>query len=223
MIKLYTGTPGSGKSLHIAERIYYTLRCGRPVIANFPIDLKKVDKKGKKKLNFTEITNDGLTPSFLINYSREYFIGKNVKEDAILLVIDEAQILYNAREWQGLSKEIKDKNKELKAQGKEQEMGWLAFYSQHRKFGFEIVLIAQFDGMIDRQIRSLVEYEIKHRKLSNFGIAGFIMSWIFGFGKVFCAIQYWYPIQERVGCTFFIARKKYYQIYDTFKNWGDTR
>ena len=132
MIKLYTGTPGSGKSLHIAERIYYTLRCGRPVIANFPIDLKKVDKKGKKHLHFTEITNDALTPSFLINYSRDFFQSKRVKEDAILLVIDEAQILYNAREWQGLSKEIKDKNKQLKAEGKDQEMGWLAFYSQHK-------------------------------------------------------------------------------------------
>lgn len=44
MIDLYSGTPGSGKSLHTAERLYYWLRIGKPAICNFDIDLKKVSK-----------------------------------------------------------------------------------------------------------------------------------------------------------------------------------
>ena len=69
--------------------------------------------------------------------------------------------------------------------------------------------------MLDRQIRSLLEYEYIHRKVSNFGIFGKIMSICAG-GKLFVSVQRWYPLKERVASDFFKANKKYYQIYDTF-------
>ena len=69
--------------------------------------------------------------------------------------------------------------------------------------------------MLDRQIRSLVETEYKHRKLTNFGAKGLLMIVIFH--KMFVAVQYWYPIQEKVGSEFFNLRKKVCAIYDTFK------
>ena len=50
MIYLYSGTPGSGKSLHTARVIYYSLKRGFPVIANFPINLDKIKCK-KSELN----------------------------------------------------------------------------------------------------------------------------------------------------------------------------
>lgn len=37
------------------------------------------------------------------------------------------------------------------------------------------------------------------------------------FRKMFVAVQYWYPIQERVGSEFFNLRKKVCALYDTFK------
>ena len=53
MIYLYTGTPGSGKSLHLAEAIYKSLRRGQPVIANFEINTQNIKKrKGKKNCPF---------------------------------------------------------------------------------------------------------------------------------------------------------------------------
>ena len=45
MILLYSGTPGSGKSLHVAERLYHLLRAGRPVICNFNINLNRIPPK----------------------------------------------------------------------------------------------------------------------------------------------------------------------------------
>ena len=39
MIYLYSGTPGSGKSLHTARVIKNTLMMGKPVIANIPINV----------------------------------------------------------------------------------------------------------------------------------------------------------------------------------------
>lgn len=198
MIDLYSGTPGAGKSLHTAYRLYYWLRLGRPAICNFHINLRKVDRKHPEKLHYLCIDNQELSPEFLIAYSKDYFRGKIIKEDSILLVIDEAQIIFNARTWQQIGRSE-----------------WLSFFSQHRKYGYHIILVAQFDRMLDRQIRSVIEYEYVHRKVSNFGIKGKALSLVMG-ARVFVAVKVWYPMQEKVGQEFFRARKKFYSLYDTY-------
>lgn len=204
MLSLYSGTPGSGKSLHVAERIYIRGRRKLLTIGNFEINKKAIKKKGYKKIPYIYLENSEITPEKLIEISQDYFAKKNkpIKEDEILLVLDEAQIIFNARNWQQVGR---DK--------------WLSFFTQHRKYGYEIVLIAQFDGMIDKQIRSLIEYQFIHRKVSNFGIIGKLMA-IFALGKLFVAVQIWYPLGERIGSEMFVARKKYYSIYNTFADFG---
>ena len=119
-----------------------------------------------------------------------------------MLVVDEAQLLFNAREW-----------------GKNGRSEWLSFFTQHRKYGYHVVLVAQFDRMIDRQIRSLIEYEFIHRKVSNFGVKGFLLSLAMG-GKVLVAVKMWYPLKERISAEFFRARKRYFRIYDTYMDFG---
>lgn len=193
MIRLYSGTPGSGKSLHNARDVINRSRMGKPVIGNFPADLGRF-----KKANYTYVPNYELNPDFLINYSRKFFQGKKIKEGAILLVIDECQLLFNSRDWQQ-----KGRNE------------WLSFFSQHRKYGYDVTLIAQFDRMIDRQIRGLIEYEFIHRKLSNYGFGGKIMSLLFG-GNTFVSVEMWYPLKLKISSDFIHARKYYYSIYDTF-------
>ena len=193
MISLYSGTPGSGKSLHCARTITNWSRLGYPVIGNFTVDLSKF-----KKADFTYCPNDKLTPEFLTNFSRQRFGSKQPKEGSILLVIDECQLIFNAREWQ--------------QSGRAQ---WLSFFTQHRKLGYDIILIAQFDRMVDRQIRSLIEHEYIHRKMSNFGWQGKIMSLFFG-GKTFIAVKMWYPLHEKLGSEIFHARKSLYSIYDSY-------
>ena len=51
-----------------------------------------------------------------------------------------------------------------------------------------MILIAQFDKMVDRQFRALFEYEYVHRKVSNFGVVGWLMSLVF-LGKAHVCIQ----------------------------------
>lgn len=193
MISLYSGTPGSGKSMHVAKDIRERAQMGKPTIANFPVNLSKY-----KRSNFTYCPNDEMTPDYLIQYSKNYFKDRRFKEGAIVVIIDECQLLFNAREWQHT--------------GRAQ---WLSFFTQHRKYGFDIILIAQFDRMIDRQIRSLIEYEFIHRKASNYGIGGSIFSLCSG-GRLFVSVQMWYPLRARIGSSFFHARKKYWSIYDSF-------
>lgn len=193
MISLYSGTPGSGKSLHVAMEIRERAIAGRPTIGNFEVNLQKY-----KKAVYVYRPNDQLTPAFLERYSQEYFSKHRFKEGRLLLVIDECQLIFNAREWQQV--------------GRAQ---WLSFFTQHRKLGYDIILIAQFDRMIDRQIRSLIEYEYIHRKASNYGIGGKIFSLAAG-GNLFIAVNMWYPLKLRIGAKFFHAKKRYYSIYDSY-------
>lgn len=196
MIYLYSGTPGSGKSLDCARMIYYTLKRKKPVICNFEINTEYVSNSDL----FTMVYNDDLTPEYLMKYAVSYFGEKKVIEGSITLVIDECQMMFNSRDW-----------------SKSDRQGWNTFFQVHRHYGYDIVLIAQFDRMIDRQIRSLIEYEIVHRKVSNFGWKGLFLCFLMLSPSLFMRKKVWYPMKEKIDCTYFRANKKYYRLYDTYK------
>lgn len=195
MIYLYSGTPGSGKSLHQARDIYWWLRSGLPLIANFDINTKNIHTKHLGE--FYYIDNRILTPDILIKFSKIYFRDHKFKEGAIRLYIDECQIMFNAREW-----------------SRKGRSDWISFFTQHRKYGYDIYLIAQFDRMIDRQIRSLIEYEYIHRKVKNFGKWGNLFNIVAG-GNLFVCVKVWYPMKEKISSEFFKGHKKYFDLYNT--------
>lgn len=203
MIKLYSGTPGSGKSLHLASYLYYRVKNHRGlVICNFEINLDNIKGKNKKS-RFMCVTNDNLTPEFLMleadKYAYEYEAKHrcHVPEGELLIVIDESQLMFNSRDWQQTRRN-----------------DWLSFFTQHRKYGYDIILVAQFDRMLDRQIRSLIEYEWVHRKINNYGIPGMILGFL-SFGSLFVCVKVWYPMKDKVGSEFFKGNKKYFRLYDT--------
>lgn len=197
MIKLYSGTPGSGKSLHTASDIYWRIKTGKPTIANFAINTALVKGKG----DFLEVSNLDLTPQLLRDYANTYFRTHRFAESSIALYIDEAQLLFNCRE------------DNLHVNRK----AWIDFFTQHRKYGYDVILIAQFDRMLDRQIRSLIEYEFIHRKVSNMGWRGWLLMPFLG-NHVF--VKVWYPMKERLGAEFFRVKKRYYRLYDSYKDFG---
>lgn len=198
MIRFFSGTPGSGKSLHVAEIIYNKLRYGYPVIATFDINLSVVSKNGKRKIgNFIYKDYSELTVEFLVDYAyKNHVIGK---EGQTLVVIDECQIIFNPREF-----------------GRGDRLKWITFFTQHRHLGFDFILVSQFDRLVDRQIRCLFEYEVKHRKINNFGIGMF-----FPF-KTFIAVTVWYGLHEKISSEFFIYHKKFGKLYDTFSMSGQS-
>lgn len=194
MIYLYSGTPGSGKSLHVARDIRDRLGARKlPVIANFDINPKT---KGFER--FTYLPNSDLHPDYLLMFAQDFWGNRPVKEDSILLVIDEAQLVFNSRAWNHGDR-----------------MAWIEFFSQHRHFGYKIVLVAQFDRMLDRQIRSLVEIEVNHRKLGNMGLKGLLLSLPFR-GRLFAAVSYYYGLREKVGLEFIPPRRAYFRLYDSY-------
>lgn len=198
MIELYSGTPGSGKSLHVAKIIRERLRMYNCIIiGNFYVNQNTVKKR---KGTYIYVDNSRLEPERLIKFAIRYarHKGRRLKEDELYLFIDEAQLLFNSRDWQLIK-----------------TSGWVSFYSQHRKLGFYIGLIAQFDRMLDRQIRSLVENEIKHRKVSRAGLFGKLLGFLTG-DNLFIYIKIWYPMKQKVYSEFFLGTKKVYDLYDSY-------
>ena len=213
MIWFYTGTPGSGKSYHIARDIYRKLNHGGNVIANFPINTDVwLDKKGNNtcKGHFlflnnppsSEVSYCTLNPYFLVKYAQAFFPRDKrgrIKEGSCLLVFDEAQLVFNSRRWNETGRKE-----------------WISFFTQHRKFGYDIVFISQVDRFIDRQIRGLFEYEVKHRNIKNFKLFGKLISKLTG-GNLFVALTYWCGVKELESKEMFRGKKAVYELYETDK------
>lgn len=197
MIFLYSGTPGSGKSLHVARVIRDHLKWSAGlVITNFPINKEGL---GKYRGELIVSDNETIDRTFLEFQSKRWYEKHKFKEGGILLVLDEAQMLFNSRDWS--------------ASGRQE---WIKFFTIHRHLGIDVYLVAQFDRMLDRQIRCLLEYEYIHRKVSNFGWRGMLLS-AFSGGKLFCCVKLWYPMKEQIGYEYFKCHKKYYKLYDTYQ------
>lgn len=195
MIYCYTGTPGSGKSYSATLRAYELIHRPRPkmVVANYNLNLDP-----KYQQYFRYVPNDQLSRDLLVSISNEYFSSHDFKEGSITLILDESQLCLNSRTWS-------DKNR----------MSLLEFASQSRHLGYDVILIAQNTNMIDRQFRALIEYEVKHRKLANFGIMGRLLSLV-AMGRVYAAVTYYYGLTERIGVRFFVPRKKIFRLYDSY-------
>lgn len=192
-ISLYSGTPGSYKSYHATGEIIDYLKSGKNVIANFPIDYKKVLKK-EIKGQFICVDNLALTPQYLIEYAKEHH--KPSYKSQTLVVIDEASIIFNSREFNR-----KDRTE------------WIKFLANHRHFNYNFILISQLDTMLDKQIRGLIEYEYKHRALKNYNFITWLLSKVCG--GLYMTLEMWYPCKMRIGSRFCKFHKKIASCYDT--------
>lgn len=195
MIYCYTGTPGSGKSYSATLRAYELIHRPRPrmVVANYNLVLDS-----KHQRYFKYLPNDELSLENLREISNEYFATHDFAESAITLIVDEAQLVFNSRTWN-------DKNR----------LSLLEYFSQSRHMGYDVILVAQSDQMIDKQFRALIEYEVKHRKLANFGLVGRLLS-LLAFGRVYAAVTYYYGLKERIAVRFFVPRRKIFRLYDSY-------
>lgn len=224
MIYFFTGKPGNGKSLHMAEIMYKALRRGKNVIANFEINESKFDKyraKGKHIgafiyepntywLNNAYKDKSGKLKRWsyldgLYNYALQ-FHKRNSKgqiiEHQTLLVIDECQELFNTRTW-----------------NRKDRLEWASFFRQHRKYGYDVYLISQDDKVVDKQIRAVLEYQQEHRCINNYKAFGWILGKLVG-GKLFVCITRWYSASKKdshIRSAFFVGKKKFYDFYDSYK------
>lgn len=235
MIHFFTGTPRSGKSLHMAMLIDKQLRKGKNVIANFEINertYKRFKKKHPGKLGqFIYVSNtEWLTnvykpklegrklippPKDTFSYINglygfaQNFHKRNYRgqiiEGQTLLVLDECQDLFNPRTW-----------------NRKDRLKWCSFFREHGKYGYEVYLISQDESVLDKQIRHVIQYEYVHRCVNNYRLSGKILGFMFG-GRLFVYVQKMKGVKSKdatVKTKFFSGQQKYYEFYDSYKTFG---
>lgn len=224
MIEFYSGTPGSGKSLHVASEILKSIKNGINVIANFEVNESLFpQKRGRPPGQFLYLSNGSLMSKvvavdekaektvfispidtlygFAVNFHSRNAKGQ-IQEHQTLLILDEAQILFNSRTWQDTSR-----------------MEWVTFFTQHRKYGYDVIIISQMERLIDRQIRGCFEFEVNHKKLMHYKTLGAVLSMPFR-GNLFLAVTHWYGVKGRdsvTGSKWFFGYKRLYNLYNSYK------
>lgn len=223
MIYYFTGKPGNGKSLHMAEIIYNSLLKGKNVISNININEHAFDKvRHKERLGqFIYISNrewltnayrkadakqgfsyiNGLY-SYALNFHRKNARGQ-MTEGQTILVLDECQELFNTRTW-----------------NRSDRLDWCQFFRMHRHYGFDCYLISQDDKVIDKQIRSILQKEIEHRCINNYRFFGKLLGFFAG-GRLFIAIERDYTLTgkkaSRMESHYFRGKRKFYEFYDSYE------
>lgn len=195
MITCYTGTCGSGKTYHAVQKILEKLKRGGYAIGNIELNLSE-----KYAGHYRYVDMYDITIEMLISYAKEVSekLGRRLKEDELLLVVDEAQLIFNCRDWNmGGRKE------------------WTKFFQLHRKLGYGIILVTQMAKMLDKQIYGVMEYEVIHRKASNFGIKGKLVSAIMLTPTLFVAVTLWAAMREKISVEMIPYSRGVARAYDT--------
>lgn len=212
-IYAFTGVPGSGKSLDLARRIRASLGMKkRPVIGNFELSTSAPVRHPEL---YTYLPNEQLTPQKLIEFADEWWTAHDDQwhEGGLLLVVDEAQLLWNSRTW--------DSGRTARgamSYAETDRMAWLQFFSQHRKLGYDVIMCCQAETMVDKQIRDNIEYLCLHRKLAKFGTWGFLVSLLFA-GRLFLTITSYYGTGEILDRELWVNSRKDFRMYDTRKRY----
>lgn len=199
MIVAYTGVPGGGKSVHAAQDISDGLRFkDQLVISNVPINLDYFSGRKKKKSPFLYIPNNELDPNEIIKLAKTYYQYRKFSESGVLLVLDEAQLIFNSRSW--YEKSRKD---------------WVYLMTNSRHFGIKVIIITQMLEMLDKQIRGCIEIEYIHRNMANFGWLGKIISVLVG-GKLFVVVGRYLGLRQQISSQYVFGRRHLYKLYDSY-------
>lgn len=232
MIYFYTGTPGSGKGLHTAEVIYHMLRDGKNVITNIVIHTELIEPKKNKPLgHYIYVPSNGFLRNGFVKYPKEavspysyiqglYGFAENFhecsrgssdcfREHQTYLILDECRLFFNSRAW-----------------NRSDRSAWVEFFGEHRKYGFDCILISQSDNGIDKQIRDIFQRKVDHRCVTDYKIFGKLLKLILG-RQLFLTISSDYKIKKkedaRIGTRYFFGKQKFYDLYNTgqlFKEHG---
>ena len=205
-VTAYVGVPGSGKSLHVMEDIYwYGRRSDALILANFDIQRPRGFRASFVRLPTGEVDFTDVMRAVLEWFNEGHVV---TREGQILVVIDEAQITFNSREW-----------------SKPGRAAWIRLFIQHRKLGMRFILIVQDLGMIDKQVRAVVETCGHHMRVNSYGAFGALVSLV-TLGRPVCMCIYRLPFYGStkagiVGRQVIVGSRRLYRMYDTHQMFSD--
>jgi hypothetical protein len=171
MIEVLQGTLGSGKSAVATARALAHIRNGGVVAANFNLVDGWSNVLARRSLR-NRFSPERMYKQSLSMYNRFFYVNSldairaidvkglsvdehkthgNYQEGQGLLILDECALVFNSRKW-------------------EKNFEWITFFTQSRKLGWNVLLIAHTIDMIDSQIRPLCEFESRFRNLQRIKI-----------------------------------------------------
>ena len=150
MISCYEGLPGAGKSYDAMRKLLDNLAQGRRILTN----ISGPDQEAKQEIikHFLNLDDSQLKNNLVALQDDQVTQFWDHTKPGDLIIIDEAQNFFNARDWQTKS------NREF---GK-----WA---SEHRHIGVDLILITQNVERIESSVRSLIEFTYRYKKLNMFG------------------------------------------------------
>lgn len=163
-LSLVVGAPGAGKSYYAVRAISQGLQAGKVVATN--VALHPDAEARIAGANPVRYLIPGRRRRLAERYAASLFVGEDLRElfalrlhgqgeGRGLMVLDEAHNWMNARAWRD-----------------QDRMEIVRFFTQHRKLGWDVLLITQDELNIDRQVRSLFEYIVRLRNLRNAKVLG---------------------------------------------------
>lgn len=205
MIALVTGQPGSGKSFYCMRELVQAFHARKFVATNVEVDPRfnwvvandnalRWAIPGRRAKVAGQLADRLYVSDNLSDLMRLRMPGRG--EGRGLMILDEAHMWLNSRMWQA------DDRTEI-----------VRFFTQHRKLGWDILLVSQFIDAIDKQVKALAEYHIQLRNLKRAKVWGIPVMPI----NMFLAVWTWNGIMSKniAKRQAYPLKKKYARLYDT--------
>ena len=204
MIAGVEGPPGAGKTYYCVRKIAEALESGKVVATNATLvadfetalanrHLLRLFIPGRRRQLAEDWRRSFLHTEDLSEVLRVRLHGRG--EGRGVLLLDEAHHWLNSRLWK-----------------EEDRLYILRFFSQHRKLGWDVYLIAQSIDNIDVQVRRLLEYRVSLRNVKRFKVAGLP---IIPF-NVFLAVWRWHAAESAIVKREAFLLNGIAKLYDTF-------
>lgn len=145
MIQFVTGVVGAGKTLHSVRLGIEAMMTGRTIVTNVKMYpdriIETVARRFGRRIRPEQfrIFDPEVTPNW------QGLIPWGDRSCPVLVILDETQLFYNARDW---------------AKTAEQSRSLLSFLTQSRKAGVDVLWITQEGENVDKQFRVLAEWEL---------------------------------------------------------------
>jgi len=169
MIEIFEGRIGGGKTYAAVERICLAASAGQTIYSNIDINYEGIRRFVARYYGY-DLPEENETvlrlPPNIHGWHKEIKWGQPGCNS--LVIIDEAHLWYNARDW--------------KATG-ENERDMLSFLTQSRKACVDVIFITQAASNLEKQFRVLAQYLWKFRDCAKMGVP--LVGWAFS-GYFFC-------------------------------------
>lgn len=148
MIYAYTGKTGSGKTFSMVKDAYEMWKAGADIYSNTILKFEQADEK-RIYTRLYRLFRKRAPKRGRIIYFED--ISEILEAKRGVILFDEAQVLFNARQWESLPEEFQYK------------------LQQHRKHRLDLLCTTQNMGTIDISYRRLVQVWHHHYKVAQLG------------------------------------------------------